>query len=309
MGTHQQKHELRINGVTLYISSLEKPLWPKQQLFKADYLQYLTTVAPYMLPFLKNRPLTSIRYPHGTEGERFFQKNCPDYAPDFIQTALYDNKRYIVCNTLQTLLWLGNQLVLEMHIPFHTSSSCHPSEIVIDLDPPDAAHFSLAVEAALLIYEVCQKLQLSAFVKTSGNKGMQVYIPLPEQTFTFDDTRLFTTFLAHYLLSKQPTFFTIERLKKNRGNKCYIDYIQHAYGKTIIAPYSTRGNEEGLVATPLYWNELTSSLKPTNFPLASITERLKNKGDPFATFLEAKKQQPFAPVLAWLQNEGHGLSL
>ncbi|MGG1571859.1 non-homologous end-joining DNA ligase [Fictibacillus sp. NRS-1165] len=303
MGKSSQQQELNINGVKVAVTSPDKPLWPKKGLKKIHYLEYLTRVAPYLLPFLRNRALTVIRYPHGVNDERFYQKNCPDYAPDFIETVREDQIDYIVCNTLPSLLWLGNQLAFELHIPFRKNGTSRPSEIVMDLDPPSRDEFVLSVEAALLIKEVCDKLKLKAFVKTSGNKGLQVYVPLPENEYTFDDTRRFTQFLAQFLITKEPGWFTIERLKKNRGNKCYIDFIQHAEGKTIIAPYSVRGNEEALVATPLWWDELERDLRPETFPLDTIQQRLEKTGDPFAEFEETKSVQRFGPVLDWLKEQ------
>lgn len=303
MGKSHQQQELLIQGIKVMITSPEKPLWPKKELLKLHYLEYLTRMAPYILPFLQNRALTVIRYPHGVDDERFFQKNCPDYAPDFIETVLEDDIQFIVCNNLPSLLWLGNQLAFELHIPFRHTTSSSPSEIVMDLDPPSRDEFVLAVEAALLIQEVCLRLKLKIFVKTSGNKGLQVYIPLPENQYSFEETRRFTHFLAQYLITKEPKWFTIERLKKNRGNKCYIDYIQHAEGKTIIAPYSVRGNEDALVATPLYWDELHRGLRPDDFPLEAIFDRVTEKGNPFQDFEKAKLAQPFSPVLNWLKEQ------
>ncbi|MDN4523708.1 non-homologous end-joining DNA ligase [Fictibacillus fluitans] len=303
MGKNSQQ-EVMINGIKVGITSPDKPLWPKLGIMKLHYLEYLAKMAPFLLPFLQDRALTVIRYPHGAGDERFYQKNCPDYAPDFVETVLEEGIHYIVCNNLQTLLWLGNQLAFELHIPFRKNETAHPSEIVMDLDPPSRDDFILSVEAALLIQEVCDRLKLKTFIKTSGNKGLQVYIPLPESRFTFDDTRKFTQFLAQYLITKEPQWFTIERLKKNRGNKCYIDFIQHAEGKTIIAPYSVRGNEEALVATPIHPQELTHDLRPEAFPLPLIHQRVTEAGNPFADFEKAKAGQPFSPVLDWLNEQG-----
>ncbi|WP_241840482.1 non-homologous end-joining DNA ligase [Fictibacillus sp. S7] len=303
MGKNTQQ-EVMINGIKVGITSPDKPLWPNLDILKLHYLEYLAKMAPFLLPFLQNRALTVIRYPHGAGDERFYQKNCPDYAPDFVETVFQDGIHYIVCNNLQTLLWLGNQLAFELHIPFRKNGTAYPSEIVMDLDPPSRDDFILSVEAALLIQEVCDRLKLKTFIKTSGNKGLQVYIPLPEARFTFDDTRKFTHFLAQYLITKEPQWFTIERLKKNRGNKCYIDFIQHAEGKTIIAPYSVRGNEEALVATPIHWQELTRDLRPEAFPLPIIHRRVLENGDPFEEFEKAKTSQPFGPVLDWLNEQG-----
>ncbi|MEW9051091.1 MAG: DNA ligase D [Neobacillus sp.] len=286
----------------LTITHPDKPLWKNHDIQKADFILYLREVSPFMLPFLTDRLLTVIRFPHGMFGEPFYQKNCPDYAPEFVQTHLDDGIDYIICNNLKTLIWLGNQLAIEFHIPFQTIKSNGPSEIVFDLDPPSINEFSLAIKAALLIKEVLDQLNLIAFIKTSGNKGLQVYIPLPENVFSYDDTRLFTSFIADYLISKDPDSFTVERLKKNRGGRLYVDYIQHSEGKTIIAPYSMRGNDHAGVATPLFWEEVNERLNPEHFTMRNALERLKGHGDPFSTYFKTKAIQPFSPVLEVLKN-------
>ncbi|MED0659667.1 DNA ligase D [Bacillus smithii] len=272
-----------------------KPIWPACGYTKLDYLSYLRKTAPRMLPFLKDRVLTVIRYPHGVEDEAFFQKNCPDYAPDFVETKKMDGINYIVCNSLETLIWLGNQLVIEFHVPFHSIHSSYVSEIVFDLDPPSPKEFSLAVQAAKDMKEIFDQLNLKTFVKFSGNKGLQVYIPLPE-TFTFAETGSFTELIARYLVSKKPEMFTIERLKKKRGRRLYIDYVQYRQGKTIIAPYSARGNEKGLVACPLYWEEL-DQFTPSQCTIDWVLKRMETTLCPFASFFEAKVDQPFAEII------------
>ncbi|WP_080845785.1 DNA ligase D [Cytobacillus gottheilii] len=285
------------------ITHPDKPLWINPAIKKVDYIHFLQEISPYLLPFLQNRTLTVIRYPHGMLGEPFYQKNVPEYAPSFIETKKHEDIEYIVCNHLQSLLWLGNQLAFEFHIPFQTIHSTGPSEIVFDLDPPSVEGFPLAIKAALLIKEVLDGLSLTGFIKTSGSKGLQVYIPLPDNQYTFDDTRLFTSFIAHYLITKDPDSFTIERLKKNRGNRLYVDYIQHAEGKTIIAPYSPRGKEKATVAAPLYWKEVNHTLKIEDFTIKNMIPRLKENGDPFSAYFETKETQPFAPVRSFLKQE------
>lgn len=296
---HQQKNLPKDIDVT----HPDKPLWEEPAVKKIDFIRYLQEISPYLLPFLQNRLLTVIRYPHGMFGEAFYQKNCPDYAPDFVQTALHDGINYIVCNNLKTLLWLGNQLAFEFHIPFQTLSSQGPSEIVLDLDPPSRKEFKLAIKAAQMIKEVLDQLNLIGFVKTSGNKGLQIYIPLPENEFSYDDTRLFTEFIAEYLISKAPSLFTIERLKKNRQNKLYIDYIQHAEGKTIVAPYSARGNDTAALATPLFWDEVTEELRMEDFTILNMMKRINEKGDPFQSYFETKQKQNFSPILEFLKQK------
>jgi bifunctional non-homologous end joining protein LigD len=290
--------------VNVEITHPDKPLWETPPIQKMDYLHFLREISPYMLPFLKDRLLTVIRYPHGIFGEAFYQKNCPDYAPDFVDTHEDEGIQYIVCNDLKTLLWLGNQLAFEFHIPFQTISSEGPSEIVFDLDPPSKEAFPLAIKAANDIKEVLDHLELISFIKTSGNKGLQVYIPLQDNRYTFEDTRLFTSFIADYLVSKDPDSFTIERMKKKRGNRLYVDYVQHAEGKTIIAPYSPRGTSKATIAAPLFWEEVNKNLSMESFQVTTILKRLKDRGDPFQSYFRAKEMQNFQPVLDFLKRKG-----
>ncbi len=283
------------------ITHPDKPVWPEIGITKDHYLSYLQSISPYLLPFLKDRPLTLIRFPHGVPGESFYQKSKPDKMPNFVATAVMDTIDYIVCNNLETLLWLGNQLALELHIPFQTLQSMYPTEIVFDLDPPSAEHFSLAVAGALDLKNIIDYFQLQSFVKTSGGKGLQLYIPLPTNTFTYEEVRVFTEFVCRFLCEQKPNLYTIERLKKNRHEKLYLDYVQHAEGKTIIAPYSTRGNPKGLVATPLNWDEVNENLKPDFFTIPAVIERLKKIGNPFQTFREVGEKQDFQAVLDQLK--------
>ncbi|MGE7749899.1 DNA ligase D [Lysinibacillus fusiformis] len=286
---------------TVPITHPDKPVWPEIGVTKDHYLSYLQSVSPYLLPFLQDRPLTVIRYPHGVPGESFYQKSRPDKLPNFVATAMMDEIDYIVCNNLETLLWLGNQLALELHIPFQTRQTMYPTEIVFDLDPPSTDHFSLAIAGALDLKEIIDYFQLQSFVKTSGGKGLQLYIPLPANKFTYEEVRVFTEFVCRFLCQQKPHLYTIERLKKNRHNKLYLDYVQHAEGKTIIAPYSTRGNELGLVATPLHWEEVNDDLKPYYFSIPAVMERMKQISNPFKYFREVGEQQDFQVVLERLK--------
>ncbi|QQZ11128.1 DNA ligase D [Heyndrickxia vini] len=287
--------------IDISITHPDKPLWEKDAISKLDFIRYMRKISSFMLPFLQNRTLTVIRYPHGIFGEPFYQKNCPDYAPGFIQTHLKDGIHYIVCNDLKTLMWLANQLSIEFHIPFHTISDRYVSEIVFDLDPPSRNEFHLAVKASQMMKKIFDQLELVSFIKTSGNKGLQVYIPLPEKQFSWDDTRLFTEFIANYLVTEKPDLFTIERLKKNRKGRLYVDFVQHAEGKTIIAPYSMRGHEDALIATPLFWNEVNEQLHPEQFTMKAVLHRMNKFSCPFENFFSIKNNQPFEPILNFLK--------
>ncbi|WP_083888509.1 non-homologous end-joining DNA ligase [Calidifontibacillus oryziterrae] len=299
---YDEGNEVVINNMKVKLTNVTKILWSKKNIRKIDYLHYLIKVSYYILPFLQDRLLTTIRYPDGVHNEKFYQKNCPDYAPEYIKTKKEDGITYINCRDQETLLWLGNQSAIEFHVPFSTIDANMPTEIVLDLDPPSRQEFSLAVEASLIIKEVLDQLKLLSFIKTSGNKGLQIYIPLPDKTYSYKDTRLFTAFIANYLINKEPNWFTTERLKVKRGKKLYVDYVQHAEGKTIIAPYSLRGNEDALVATPLQWKEVNHDLRPEQFPFETIEQRLIRNGCPFNDkFFKVKSSQPFGTVLELLR--------
>ncbi|WP_057912798.1 DNA ligase D [Peribacillus muralis] len=289
---------------TVQITSRDKPLWitAGKSLIKVEYLHYLREVSAFFLPFLKNKLLTTIRYPHGTmDQDRFFQKNKPDYAPDFIKTFKEEDIEYILCNDVETLLWFGNQLALEFHAPFQQAGKTKPDEIVLDLDPPSIEYFSLAIKAAQEIKKVMDSLKIHAFVKTSGNKGLQIHIPLPVDQFTYQDTRIFTDFLGHYLTSSHPNDFTMERLKVNRHNRLYLDFIQHSEGKTIIVPYSPRGNDFAGVATPLFWEEVNEDLQLKDFTIDTVPNRIKRNGCAFMQYRHVNNGPAFHDVLSFLK--------
>ncbi|WP_181349323.1 DNA ligase D [Thalassobacillus sp. CUG 92003] len=281
-------------------TNLDKQLIPEASITKQDLLCYLREIYPYMEPFLSGRQLTVIRYPDGIHEEQFFQKHLPDYAPEHLKKSS-ENVQQV--DDYKDLLWFGNQGSLEYHVPFQTLASDFSSEIILDLDPPADSQFSLAVKAASYIKTICDKLGLASFLKTSGNKGLQVYIPLPEHTVTFAETATFNHILADTLVRYEPELFTIERLKKNREERLYIDYLQHAEGKTIIAPYSPRGNTEAGVATPVYWQELESLHSAKQFTMNSVIKRIREHGCPFASYAYMKSQQNLEGFYKILQGD------
>ncbi|RFU65399.1 DNA ligase D [Peribacillus glennii] len=290
------------------VTSPDKPIWKSRDkiITKIEYLQYLRDVSSWFLPHLEGKELTTIRFPHGTTSgnERFFQKNRPEYAPDFVKSFLAkDGNDYILCNDLQTLIWLGNQLALEFHTPYQRAGKNRPDELVLDLDPPSPELFHLAVKAATECKKVLDSIKLIAFIKTSGNKGLQIHIPLPADTFSYQDTRMFTNFLADFLTNAHPEIFTVERLKKNRQNRLYLDFVQHSEGKTIISPYSPRGNDFGGVSTPLYWEELSQDLSIKDYNVWTVPKRIRSLGCPFSDYEQAREEQPFAEVMEFLKRK------
>ncbi len=274
----------------LSFTNLDKKLWSTYR--KKEYLLYLRSIAPYLLPLMKEKKLTVIRYPDGISKPSFFQKHLPDHAPDFVGSWVESGETFITCQNVEALLWLGNQAAIEFHLPFQKAGGTHPDEIVFDLDPSQHDDFPSAVMAARLLKHLLDELHVHSFVKTSGNKGIQVHIPITEGTMTYKETRTFTESLATLLVQERSDLFTTERLKKHRKGRLYIDYVQHAEGKTIIAPYSTRATPNGTVATPLYWEELTDDLTPNHFTFPSLLERVQTMGCPFFYYHQAREEQP-----------------
>lgn len=249
---------------------------------KQEYVTYMRAVAPFILPRLKNKRLTTIRFPDGVDEKSFYQKHVPSYAPSFIEGIEDDEGHHdIVCNSLESLLWLANHSALEFHVPFQTILSEYPDEMVFDLDPPSLSEFSYAVRAAHIIRQLTEEKGFMPLIKTSGRTGLQIHIPLKERHMSFQDTRVFMEAVVLVLTENFPDLFTIERLKKKRKNRLYLDYVQHAPGKTIIAPYSCRATKDATVATPLYWEEVNKDLHPSMFTVHTVPQRLIDKGCPW----------------------------
>ncbi|WP_193063021.1 DNA ligase D [Oceanobacillus oncorhynchi] len=291
--------QLDMAQLPIEVSNTDKYLWPNT-FKKKDLLVYIREISPWMLPFLKQRALTVIRCPDGVEEESFFQKSLPDYAPDYLASDATDD--LIVCNQLESLVWLANHGSIEYHVPFQRIGQVTPLEIVFDLDPPEREHFALAVKAAKLLKQILDDLNLISFVKTSGNKGIQVYIPIREGSMTYDETGIFTEAVAKTLERAYPNDFTTERLKKNRKGRLYIDYVQHGQDKTLIAPYSPRMIEEGTVSMPLHWHEVHGDLKPTTFTIGNAVERIREIGCPFESYFEIGSKQKLDKVLKMVKD-------
>ncbi|MCM1567546.1 MAG: DNA polymerase domain-containing protein [Dehalobacter sp. 4CP] len=282
---------LEFDGKTLNITNPEKLLWPALGIRKLDYLKILLELAPYLLPHVKDHLLTTIRYPDGFQGKSFFQKNIPDYAPGWIPTIEWRDNQYILLESEAILIWLGNQACLEFHIPFNPyDRDQYPSALVFDLDPSEDQTFEDVTEAALLIFEELQALQITSYIKTSGASGLQIHIPTGGK-YDYGTARKINEFFAVYFSQKYPRQITLERSVAKRGHKLYFDYLQMWQGKTIISPYSPRATASASVAAPLEWEELRRGVKPQDFNLLNISSRLKDKGDLFAPLLNKKNGQ------------------
>jgi bifunctional non-homologous end joining protein LigD len=299
--TERLQLDLAMLPTSIDFANTEKLYWPDVNLTKGNFLAYIREISPYILPFLANRALTTIRCPDGVNGESFFQKHLPSYAPDFIKGIGKGEEKLIICDSLEALMWFANHGTLEFHVPFQTISSEQPKEIVFDLDPPDRGKFHWAIQAGLLIKQLLDDLQLTSFVKTSGNKGLQIHIPIPEGSMTYDETGVFTQAIAYTIENQHPDLFTTERMKNKRNGRMYIDYVQHGKDKTLIAPYSTRKTPDGTVATPLYWDEVTEDLRPEMFTIENVVQRVQNLGCPFHNYFHVGEEQALDRVISLIQ--------
>ncbi|NDI34720.1 non-homologous end-joining DNA ligase [Chengkuizengella sediminis] len=295
MSNVTEKVPLMVEGHEILISNPSKPLWPNIQ--KIEYLHKLILLAPFLLKYCKSRYLTTIRFPHGYNDKTFFyQKNCPEPTPDFVKTANLHNIQYVNLDNVATLLWLGNLACLEFHPSFHYINQSLPVEWVIDIDPSMENEPRL-IDAVLFIGELLDRLHIQSIPKTSGATGIQIVIPI-EQKYSFDQLRKIGQFISEYLVQKHPNLFTIERLKKNRKQLIYIDYLQHCQGKTLAAPYTPRAREHAPVSTPLHWHEINKDLHPSDFNLLNIENRLKKEGD----IIQKVKPQQLNHLLDYLSN-------
>lgn len=291
------KGTIRIEGEEVTITNPDKLLWPEAGITKQQYLQRLAELSPYLLRYCRNRFLTTIRYPGGIHSKFFYQKNAPEPLPEFVKTAQHEDINYIVLDNLPTLLWLGNLAAIEFHPSLHYIGDILPCEWMIDLDPSQDDEPRI-MEAAAYVGDILASLGISSVPKTSGATGVQIIIPI-EYGVTFDQLRSIGQFVARYATEKYPSYFTIERLKKDREGKIYFDYLQHYSGKTLAAPYTPRARQAASVSTPLTWNEVRKNPHPSEFNLLNIGERLQQRGD----LLQEVKPQSLELILRHLQSK------
>ncbi|MBL0388574.1 non-homologous end-joining DNA ligase [Tumebacillus sp. ITR2] len=274
------------------VTNLDKVLWPEAGVTKAEYIQYMIHMSRYMLPHYNDRLLTVIRFPNGIHDKSFYQKNIPDGAPEWLKThPVYseDSHReidYLIANNTATLLWLANQAAMELHPSYAKIQNLdQPTNIAFDLDPTvkgvDIAGFKKAARVALLLKAALDDLGLPSYPKTSGATGLQIFIPIAPG-YTFEDTRLITQFLAQYITQKAPDICTLERFKKDRGDKVYFDYLQHWKNKTLSGPYTPRAVASAAVSAPLSWDELREGVTPDLFTIRTMPKRIEEVGDLFA---------------------------
>ncbi|SHK65629.1 non-homologous end-joining DNA ligase [Desulforamulus aeronauticus] len=283
--------EVVIEGKQIKLTNLTKLMWP-EGLTKAHLVKYYTDIAPYLLPHLRGRPLVMKRYPDGIAGKHFYQKECPEYAPEWIQTVsiVHSGKmvNYIVCEDRATLAWLANQGCIEMHAWLSQKNKIeNPDLAIIDLDPGEAANFDDVMEVALVVKKVLDQLQIKGYPKTSGASGIHIFIPV-EPCYTFQEVTKAMGVIAQLVTGTLPKKATIERSLDKRGaEKIYVDYLQNTRGKSMAWTYSVRPLPGATVSTPILWEEIEQrSILPQHFTMETIFQRLAALGDLHQNMLE-----------------------
>lgn len=265
------------------ISRPDKQLWPDLGFTKQDYADYLRAVADDMLPWLHDRPVTMVRAPDGVGGQRYYQKAAPTYAPSWVRTTRIPapsagrDVDYVVCQDLPTLVWLGNQAVLEFHpAPVRRDRLDKPDLLVVDIDPPADDAFAMAVEVAFLVLEVLDDLGLPFGIKTTGGKGLHVVVPI-ERRVGQDELRAGVTRLTEVVVERRPDLVTAAFRKAKRGGRVMLDPSRNGTGATIVALYSARARTDGTVSFPVAPEEL-GSVSPADFTLRTVPALLDRPG-------------------------------
>ena len=280
-----------ISGITVELSNTGKALFPDDPVItKGDLIGYYRAMAARIVPYLRDRPMVMARYPDGIRGQRIFQKNIPGYFPSWISRVEVEKTGgelcQVICDKPATLVYLANQACIELHAFLSRASELErPDQLVFDLDPPGDDRFGDAAVLALGLRELLEdELGLTAYVKTTGGKGLHVHVPL-RAVDGFDAVRLFAREASEVLAARNPDLLTTQQRRAGRGDRVYSDVMRNAYAQTVVAPYSVRARPGAHVATPLRWEELKDrDLTPGRFTLHSIGERLERLGtsDPWA---------------------------
>jgi len=294
-------------GKRLSLSNLEKDLYPSYGFTKAQILEYYRRIAKFILPHLKDRAVTLKRYPEGVEKDFFFEKRCPGHRPEWAKTAEVrrdDEEPMTVClvNDLETLIWVENLASLELHVPLARAGSPEtPDSMVFDLDPGDQANILDCARVALILRDLLLELRLASYLKTSGKKGLHVYVPLnykdSRKETTFEDTKKFSKAVAVIMQKNYPDLVTAKMAKEYRKARVFINWSQNDSKKTMVCVYSLRAREKPIVSFPLAWKELENLTGPGDpeklqvMPSEAVS-RAEKQGDLFQELLVKKQKLP-----------------
>lgn len=297
----RQESELEVGGKRLKVSNLEKVLYPRAGFTKGQVIDYYIRISPVLLPHLKNRPLTLKRYPNGVEAGFFYEKKCPSHRPGWVSTARVWSKgnqaniNYCLANDLPTLVWAANLADLELHTSLARQPKIQsPTMVVFDLDPGLPANIVECCRVGIRLKKVLEESGLESFPKTSGSKGLQVYVPLNTPT-NYEITKSFAKEIAERLEREHRELVVSKMAKALRAGKVFIDWSQNDDHKTTICVYSLRAKEAPTVSTPVTWREVETALKKRDpdrlvFTSEEVLKRVKKHGDLFAPVLKLKQR-------------------
>jgi bifunctional non-homologous end joining protein LigD len=289
--------EIEVGGRAIRITHGDKVLFPESGITKRALVEYYLKIANTILPYIRDRPLTMLRFPDGIDKKRFFQKDAPHYFPEWIPRVRVEKAggsvKHVVCNDAATLVYIANQACITPHIwTSRTDPLLYPDLVVFDLDPPDG-RFAEVRFAAKLVRERLEGIGLVPFVQTTGSKGLHVVAPIVRDT-EFDEVRRRTGEIADMLAEEEPERLTTEFRKDKRGGRVFIDTGRNAYAQTFVSPYGVRPLPQAPVATPIEWDEV-EKVEPQSFNIENVFDRLKaKKGDPWKSIW--KKARSFEAV-------------
>jgi bifunctional non-homologous end joining protein LigD len=294
--------ELAFGERTVRVSNWSKVLWPQAGFTKGDLVEYYVAVAPTLLPHLAGRPLTLKRYPNGVDEQHFYEKQSPSHRPDWVRTAPIRTGRKTIDFTLvddvATLAWLANLADIELHTSLSRADHIErPTMLVFDLDPGPGADIVTCCEVALVLRGLFDKLGLTTVAKTSGSKGLQVYLPLNRPDVTYDDTKPFAKAVAELLEKQMPDLVVSRQTKALRDGKVLVDWSQNDEHKTTVNVYSVRARERPTVSTPVDWDEVAACRESGDpellaFDTGDVLERIAQRGDLFAPALTEVQELP-----------------
>jgi bifunctional non-homologous end joining protein LigD len=303
---------IEVQGKQLKLSNLDKVLYPAAGFTKQQIIDYYVRIAPAMLPHLAGRALTRKRYPNGVDEEFFYEKNAPQHRPDWVKTAPiwsegnHRTVHYILANDLPTLVWLANLAAIELHpsLALAKDITC-PTMMVFDLDPGPPANIVQCCQVGIWLREIFDHFGLQSFPKTSGSKGLQIYVPLNTPT-KYELTKTFARALAQLLEQQHPKMVVSDMKKALRTGKVFVDWSQNDEHKTTVAVYSLRARERPTVSTPVTWKEVEKTLEKKDasllvFEAKQTVSRVEKMGDLFAPVLELKQRLPDLKAVAGSQ--------
>jgi bifunctional non-homologous end joining protein LigD len=295
-----------IGNKQLTLSNLGKSLYPSG-FTKGQVIEYYARIAPAILPYLRDRAVTLKRYPNGTQAPFFFEKNCPAHRPPWVKTARIESGRtegestnHCLIQDQATLTWVANLASLELHVPLAKASKPdRPTMMVFDLDPGEPATMRDCAQIGLRLRDMLERLKVKCFAKTSGSKGLHVYVPLNVPSLTFERTKSFALAVASLLAREEPARLTVNMSRSGRAGKVFIDWSQNDRHKTTVCPYSLRAKERPTVSTPVTWEEVEQAAGVKRgkagelaFLSDDVIGRVERNGDLFAPVLSLKQKLP-----------------